>query len=166
MVNEHWRLSHFAAWKWAKYFRLELEETHAECNVALIRAAELWRPDGGKTFAGYAMMLMHHHLVNYAKKACRQRPTPVLGHYWDLQADPKQPDPAEVAAKQDELQVHLAQLHAAIRKLDPRSQLVMKGRASGEVHESIARRLKVTRQRIQQIEKEARERLREMLQSN
>ncbi len=163
MVNEHWRLSHYAAWRWAKSFHLEVEEAHSECNVALIRAAELWRSDGGKTFAAYAIMAMYHHLLNCAKKQRKRVAVPLLEDEWEWAADPKQPDPAHEVAEQDDVQVHLTRLHAAIRRLSPRSQVVMLGRASGEGYASIAQRLSLSRQRVQQIEQAARERLREIL---
>ena len=57
-------------------------------------------------------------------------------------------------------------MHQAIARLDARARKVMLARATGELFESIARRMGVSRQRVQQIEQQARTRLLEILRSN
>jgi RNA polymerase primary sigma factor len=159
MVKDNLRLSFFAVRLWAGHFGLDAEDARAECNLALIKAASLWRPDLGRTFAGYAVKAMFNHLVTFAKKEQRLAAVQPLGDGWERPADPTQYDPVEVASARAEV----TRLREVIDRLDPRSQQVMQARAAGEETRHIAERLGVSRQRIEQIERRARERLRELL---
>src|SRR5262249_24603588 len=51
LVAQYRRLSFLTGERWAKRFGLDLEDAVAECDLALIRSAELWVPDGERTFA-------------------------------------------------------------------------------------------------------------------
>ncbi len=157
IVTKNLRLSFFAVRLWAGQFGLDAEDACAECHLALIKAASLWRPDQGRTFAGYAVKAMFNHLVNFARKERRVACVQSLVEGWERQADPKEYDPVEVVNNRTEL----VRLRDAIARLDPRSRQVMQARVAGEGTRVIAERLGVTRQRIEQIEQQARSRLRE-----
>jgi RNA polymerase sigma factor (sigma-70 family) len=159
LVTQNCRLSYFSSKRWAGQFGLDLEDARAECNLVLIRAAELWRSEGGKTFAGYAVMAMYNQLVNCSKKERRRGTARLIEDCWEWQADPKQRDPAEIVVDRAEL----TRLRDAIARLDPRPRKVMEARAAGETSHRIAEGMGVSRQRVEQIEQTARERLRELL---
>ena len=42
LVTENWRLSFYAARQWAARLCLDVDDAVGECNLALIRAAEVW----------------------------------------------------------------------------------------------------------------------------
>jgi RNA polymerase sigma factor (sigma-70 family) len=159
LVTENRRLSYFAARRWANQFRLDTEDAASECDLALIKAADLWRPDGGRTFAGYALKAMFNHLLNVSKKQRRSCTAYNLDAGFDWQPDPRQCDPALVAMDRAEV----GRLHDAIKRLDTRARQVILARVQGERPKAIAARFGVTRQRIEQIEERARLELREML---
>jgi RNA polymerase sigma factor (sigma-70 family) len=164
LVAHYRRLSFLTGERWAKRFGLDLEDAVAECDLALVRAAELWFPDGERTFARYAVTAMVNHLIKASRRARRlRRPRSPEEDELACRPDPRQCDPAEAVADREERGEELGRLNWALAFLDPRSRQVIRARASGETPRRVAERLGVSRQRIEQIGLKALGRLRRLL---
>jgi RNA polymerase sigma factor (sigma-70 family) len=165
----------------------QLDDAIQQANLALLAAARLFRPELGFQFTTYATRTMrsqlwrwwncdtglirlpaHHQNKNrppaphLQRAASRTRailslsdpdlPDPHVGN-------PRSPDGLEVAQQQE----RVARVQDALRRLDVRSRYVIRARMNGHVLQEIADRLRVTRERVRQIEKRAMEKLRRVL---
>ena len=165
LVAQYRRLSFLTGERWAKRFGLDLEDAVAECDLALIRSAELWVPDGERTFARYVVTAMVNHLIKASRRArLLRRPRSPREDELASRPDPRQCDPAEAVADHEERGAELGRLNWALAFLDPRSRQVVRARAAGERPRRVAERLGVSRQRIEQIGLKALRRLRRLLQ--
>jgi RNA polymerase sigma factor (sigma-70 family) len=164
LVAHYRRLSFLTAERWAKRYGLDLEDAVAECDLALVRSAELWVPDGERTFARYVATAMVNHLIKASRRArLPGRPRAPREDEWASRPDPRQCDPAEAVADHEERGAELGRLSWALAFLDPRSRQVIRARAAGERPGRVAQRLGVSRQRIEQIGLKALGRLRRLL---
>ncbi|MCA9803935.1 MAG: sigma-70 family RNA polymerase sigma factor [Cyanobacteria bacterium HKST-UBA02] len=138
---------------------LSLEELIQEGNVGLLKAVDRFEPDRGNRFSTYAVWWIRQQIVGALKSKNRTRSTSI-----DLNTeegpldipDPFAPDPQDVA--EQTLSRHV--LARLVSNLPPRERDVISllygiGGKKPLDHETAARLLGMSRQRLSQIEKRA-----------
>lgn len=165
--------------KYAARSSLELEDLVQEGALGLMRAARLFDPELGVKFSTYASIWIRSHMqkaLDKAKPRSKNRAgkAPERAHlsldktvregeletYHDIVPDPNAPNPEAIAAA-NQAKTRLRKAIAGLPKQQERR--VMTRRMRGDTFEAIALDFGVTRQRIQQIEAKAIERLRKAL---
>jgi RNA polymerase sigma factor (sigma-70 family) len=140
-----------------------MEDAVAEADVALLRSAELWVDKASSAFGTYAVKAMFNRLFRLARIEQRRVCACNLADTWEVHEDPRQHDPSNVCAEREELQLQMERIADALTKIDPRLREVILARAEGEKPKTVAERFGLSRQRICQIEEQARVRLRKLL---
>lgn len=66
------KLIYHFAWKFAKKYRRDFDELHAEANLAYVRAYNSYEPGHGTLLSSYVGTCIHRHLLDLVRKDMRR----------------------------------------------------------------------------------------------
>jgi len=165
IVRDNQGLVYSIVKKYARPHEAGYDDLAQEGNIGLMKAIESFDPEKGTNFSTHAYWKIKGQVSLGARRARRsgqrERPTDFRG---------KKGEDIGPAEKVEVKGPGADELKAAIAKLDPREQEIVQRSwgvgATYQTAEDIGKKLGITKQRVGQIEKKAREKLRSSLSTN